>query len=300
MSDDVLQRLDKRAVRAAFTRAAANYDAHAVLQREIGTRLLARLDYIRLDAHSILDIGCGTGVPTQALAHRYRPARVVGVDLAPTMVQAARRRRAGWLPFGLGPWATRAHYVCADAERLPFAPASFDLVFSNLTFQWCDPDVVFRECRRILRPGGLLLFTSFGPDTLKELRAAWHATDAGAHVHDFIDMHDLGDALVRARLGDPVMDVERLTLTYPDVAGVLRDLKAIGAHNVARDRHPALTGKARFARFRAAYETHRRDDGTLPATYEVVYGHAWAVEAGGQQILPDGRVAVSLDTLRRR
>lgn len=284
MNDNALQILDKHAVRAAFARAAANYDAHAVLQREIGARLLARLDYIRLDPRAILDLGCGTGVPTRALARRYRRARVVGLDLAPAMAQAARCRDGRALPFGLGRWATRGRYLCADAEHLPFASARFDLVFSNLTFQWCDPDAVFRECRRVLRPGGLLLFSSFGPDTLKELRAAWRVTDAGAHVHDFIDMHDLGDALVRARLGDPVMDVERLTLTYPDVAGVLRDLKAIGAHNVARDRHPALTGKTRFARFRAAYETQRRDDGTLPATYEVVYGHAWAPSDGRDEV----------------
>jgi malonyl-CoA O-methyltransferase len=124
--------------------------------------------------------------------------------------------------------------------------------------------------------GGLLLFSTFGPDTLKELRAAWQAADDGVHVHDFTDMHDLGDALVRARFADPVMDVERLTLTYSDVEGVLQDLKAIGAHNAARERPRALTGKARFARFRAAYEGFRNSDGRLPASHEVVYGHAWA------------------------
>jgi len=299
MNDRGTRALDKRAVRAAFARAASSYDAHAVLQREIGERLIARLDYIRLEPGTILDVGCGTGAPTRALSRRYPAAKVIGVDLVSAMTRAARLRGAR-LPFGLGRAWGRERYVCADAERLPFAPASFDLVFSNLTFQWCDPDTVFRECRRVLRPGGLLLFSSFGPDTLKELRAAWRAVDEGAHVHDFIDMHDLGDALVRARLSDPVMDAEILTLTYADVGVVLRDLKAIGAHNAAHDRHAALTGKARFARFRTAYETYRRADGRLPATYEVVYGHAWSVEPGGQEVLADGRVAVSLDSLRRR
>jgi malonyl-CoA O-methyltransferase len=300
MTDHDAPALDKRAVRAAFGRAAAGYDTNAVLQREVGARLLARLDYIRLDPKAILDIGCGTGVPTRALACRYRSARVVGIDVVAAMTRVARRRSGAHLPFGLGHGLARERYVCADAERLPFESARFDLVFSNLTLQWCDPDAVFRECRRVLRPGGLLLFTSFGPDTLKELRAAWRAADAGVHVHDFIDMHDLGDALVRARLSDPVMDTERLTLTYADVGAVLRDLKSIGAHNAARGRHAALTGKQRFARFRSAYEAVRNADGVLPATYEVVYGHAWSVETGGQQMLADGRVAVGLDALRRR
>lgn len=268
--------LDRRAVRAAFARAAARYDAAAVLQREIAERLLARLDYMRLAPQAILDLGCGTGYATPRLARRYRAARVVGADLASAMLRAARARSQPRLPFGLGERFSRCRFLVADAETLPFADRSFDLVYSNLMLQWCDPERVFRECRRVLRPGGLLLFTSFGPDTLQELRAAWRAVDTQAHVHEFLDMHDVGDTLARVRFADPVMDVEQLTLSYPDVGGVLRDLKDIGAHNAAATRSPGLTGKTRFARFRAAYEAYRGSDGRIPASYEVVYGHAWA------------------------
>jgi malonyl-CoA O-methyltransferase len=301
MNDSMGTRLDKPAVRAAFARAASGYDASAVLQREIADRLLERLDCIRLDPQRILDLGCGTGYAVPALLHRYPRARLLGVDQAQAMVQAARRRAPPRLPFNLGRYLSRAQFVNADAEALPFAARTFDLVFSNLTLQWCDPDAVFRECRRLLRPGGLLLFTSFGPDTLKELRSAWRAADAQAPMHDFIDMHDLGDALVRARFADPVMDVETLTLTYADTRGVLRDLKHIGAGNAARARRTTLTGKQRFACFLAAYETFRRADGRLPATYEVVHGHAWApAHDMVQTVQEDGRIAVSLDVLRRR
>lgn len=265
--------LDRRAVRGAFARAAQTYDANAVLQREIGTRLLARLEYIRLQPSRILDLGCGTGYTAALLRRRYPRAGLVGLDLALPMVHTARRRLRPALPFGFG--RRPAQFINADAEALPLADRSVDLVCSNLTLQWCDPDAVFRECRRVLRPGGLFVFTTFGPDTLKELRDAWRAADAGVHVHDFIDMHDLGDALVRARFADPVMDVEPVTLTYGEVGGLLRDLKGIGAHNAASDRPAGLMGKTRYARFRNRYESFRRSDGRLPASYEVIYGHAW-------------------------
>ena len=299
MTDSVLPLLDKKSVRAAFARAAARYDSAAVLQREIADRLLARLDYMRIAPQRILDLGCGTGYAIGLLGKRYPAARLAGLDLAHAMTTTARARTQPRLPFGLGRHLGRSRFINADAEALPFAGHSFDLVFSNLALQWCDPDAVFRECRRVLRPGGLLLFTTFGPDTLKELRAAWRAVDHGPHVHAFIDMHDLGDALVRARFADPVMDVEPLTLTYEDVPGVLRDLKAIGAHNAAATRSATLTGKAHFARFVQAYEVFRQTDGRIPASYETVYGHAW-VPLSEPASPADGTAVISLDQLRQR
>ncbi len=300
MNASVLPPLDRRAVRAAFARAAAQYDAAAVLQREIADRLMTRLDYIRLEPARALDLGCGTGYVLRKLARRYRRAQWVGLDLAFSMAQAAQARGTPSLPFGMGRALRRSRFITADAEALPFANDSFDLIVSNLALQWCDPDRVFSECRRVLRPGGLLLFTTFGPDTLKELRAAWRATDSAVHVHDFLDMHDLGDALVRARLADPVMDVDHLTLTYAEVGGLLRDLKAIGAHNAAANRHAGLTGKQRYARFREAYENFRSAEGRLPASYEVVHGHAWKpAEDSRQRVLDDGRIAVPFDRLSR-
>lgn len=282
-------RLDKRRLRAHFARAARTYDSAAVLQREVADRTLARLDAIRHRAQTVLDAGSGTGYAVRALARRFRTAWVTGIDIANPMLLEARRH-AGW--FRAKP------YVCGDIEALPFLDGAFDMVFSNLALQWCEPERALREFLRVLGSGGLLMFTTFGPDTLRELRAAWRAADAsGVHVHAFYDMHDLGDALLRVGFVEPVMDVERFTLTYPDVAGVLRDLHGIGAHNAARGAARTLTGKQRFARFRQAYE-RQAQDGRIPATYEVVYGHAWTPSArlSGER----DSVAIPVDQLRRR
>jgi len=258
--------LDRSSMRTAFGRAAPSYDAAAVLQREIAGRLLERLDLIRLVPKTVLDAGCGTGHATRALRKRYPRARVLGLDLSSAMLRVAQRQRGWW---------RRERLIASDVERMALADQSVDLIVSNLTLQWCDLARAFAEFARILRPGGTLLFTSFGPDTLVELRTAWQAVDDSPHVHAFIDMHDIGDALVRARLAEPVMDVERLTMTYPDVHALLRDLKALGAHNVTTGRARGLMGKSRFRRFREAYDA-LAVHGRIPASYEVVYGHAWA------------------------
>ncbi|MBL8517096.1 MAG: malonyl-ACP O-methyltransferase BioC [Betaproteobacteria bacterium] len=278
---------ERAAVRQSFERAAATYDAAATLQREIADRLLERLDYIRLEPARVLDLGSGTGYATKPLRQRFAGAHLVSLDLALTMLDRARDlHQPSWFKRIASP--ARMDWVCADAEALPLADASVDLVFSNLALQWCDPVRIFAEAARVLRPRGLLLFSTFGPDTLKELRAAFLEVDGKPHVNQFIDMHDLGDQMVRARLADPVMDMEHLTLTYAELRPLLCELKDIGAHNVLPGRERGLMGKSRWARLNTAYETFRRE-GRLPATYEVVYGHAWkpalAARDSGQQVI---------------
>ncbi|MCW8944077.1 MAG: malonyl-ACP O-methyltransferase BioC [Sedimenticola sp.] len=278
--------IDKRQARLAFSKAAEQYDQVAVLQREIGERMLDRLELVRLQPGVILDVGSGTGVATAALADRYRKSRVLALDFAFPMLLQTRKR---------GSWLRKPRCICGDLEQLPLADQSVDLIYSNAAIQWSnDLDTTFSEFRRVLRPGGLLMFTTFGPDTLMELRAAWAEVDEGSHVSNFIDMHDIGDALLRAGLADPVMDVDRMTLTYERVTGLMRDLKVLGAHNVNSDRPRGLTGKGRLQAMQSAYEQFRKD-GSLPASYEVVYGHAWAPEAGHKSNAP----SVSLDQLTR-
>ena len=274
--------IDKRQARAAFNRAADSYDAHALLQREVGGRLLERLDCLPLSPARVLDLGCGTGEFTRALGRRYRGAELLALDLAERMLARTRQRFRWW---------RRPRLICGDMERLPLADHSVDLVFSNLALQWSnEPARVFEELRRVLRPDGALFFTTLGPDTLRELRAAWAEVDGGTHVNRFMDLHDIGDALLAAGLRDPVTDMERLTLTYADLRGLLDDLRGLGAHNVNRDRPRAMTGKRRWQAFEAAYEVHRGADGRLPATWEVVYGHALgrdlATTAGGEVRVP--------------
>lgn len=281
--------LDKRQARTAFERAAHTYDQFAVLQREIANRMLERLDLIKYEPRQIVDAGCGTGYCTRALQRRYKRARILGVDIAQPMLEAARAKTR---------WFSRQRFVCADAEHLPLVDGAADMIVSNLALQWCDPDAVLAEFARVLRPGGALMFTSFGPDTLRELRAAWQAVDQRPHVHTFVDLHDLGDALVRAGFAEPVMDVEFFRLTYPDVVSVLRELKALGEHNVNHRRHRGLTGKALFARFQSAYE--RAASGNLiPASYEAIYGHAWAPSQLARD-RGDGAVIVPLPHIQRK
>jgi malonyl-CoA O-methyltransferase len=276
---------EKRAARRAFERAAARYDAGAVLHREIGGRLLDHLDLMRVDPARVLDLGCGTGAFFGALEKRFPRAGIIGLDLAHAMLARARLRSAWWRR-AISSRSPRL--VCADAERLPLAAGSIDLVFSNLALQWCRAEPLFAEAARALSTGGLFLFSSFGPDTLKELRAAFAAGDPTRHVHTFVDMHDLGDALVHAGFADPVMEMEVLTLEYSTVEALARDLHAIGASNAHPARRRGLSGPRAWKRMVERYESERRR-GAIPATYEVIYGHAWRAApkrtADGRQVI---------------
>jgi len=275
--------VDTRAVRRSFARAAATYDAAAVLQREVGRRMAARLEVVRLTPLALLDAGCGTGEAQGDLAARYPAANRVCLDLALPMLAAARARgdaagsrlaRLVGRVRGRGPRRVPS-YVCADIASLPFAAGVFDLVWSNLALQWVnDLPRALAECRRVLGVGGLLSLTTFGPDTLREIRSAFAGVDGHTHVNRFVDMHDIGDVLLQAGFADPVMDMEYVTLTYADAPAMMRDLRAIGATNATLGRPRGLMGRARFERVRAALDA-TRTDGRIAATFEVIYGHAW-------------------------
>ena len=280
--------IDKVRVRASFNRAANTYDAAAVLQKRVREEMLSRLDLVNIKPKAILDAGCGTGHGSFALQKRFSNANIVSLDLAFNMLQQTKLQRP-WLQKCLQKMLHQQHLLCADIENLPIASNSMGLVWSNLAIQWCnDLDGAFSELARVLQPEGLLMFSTFGPDTLKELRAA--TTNSHTHVSRFIDMHDIGDALVRAGFSTPVLDVEHYTLTYDDVKSVMTDLKSIGAHNATAGRARGLQGRGFLQNLVQNYEQFRVA-GKLPATFEVVYGHAWKADSKPQ--LDDGYAPIT-------
>ena len=290
-----LTQLDKNAIRMSFDRAASSYDHHAVLQREIESRLLERIEFRRHEPATILDLGCGTGSASRTLAAQFPQAGVIALDWAPAMLEKAGVN-------GAEPQSTGGiNRVCADMHSLPLAARSADLIFSNLALQWSyDLAAVFQEFRRIMKADAMLVFTCFGPDTLYELKQAWRAVDDLPHVNDHPDMHDVGDVLLAAGFRDPVMDTERLTLEYPDVMSLMRELKGLGAHNVASQRKHGLTGKSRLKSMLQAYEPFRQED-RYPASYEIIYGTAFAPRDGQPLKTPDGDIATfPIDALRTR
>ena len=278
--------IDKRQVRLAFNRAAESYDSAAVLQHEVCRRMFERLDYVKLQPTRILDAGSGTGWGTRQLAQRYPAADTVALDFALGMLRAARARSGWWQKLFSGANQTQ---LCGDMEALPLAANSVEMVWSNLAVQWCnDLPATFVELHRVLKVDGLLMFSTFGPDTLKELRLAFNGVDQHNHLNRFADMHDIGDMLVHSGFAEPVMDMEYITLTYSDVRSVMQDLKTIGAHNVTAGRGQGLMGKNAWARLIENYE-RLRSKGKLPATFEVVYGHAWKPQP---KKIADGRAIV--------
>jgi malonyl-CoA O-methyltransferase len=251
--------IDRRAARRRFRRAAHTYARFSRLEAEVAARMAERLDYVRLEPRRILD--AGSGPPQRALPKRYPRALVISLDSALEMLPVR-----GWLA-GILP--SRATAVCADLDKLPLADGSIDLVWSNMALHWLsDPLPAFKEFRRVLAPKGLAMFSTLGPDTLKELRAA-----AGERrVHAFIDMHDLGDMLLTAGLAAPVMDMEMLTLEYPSAELLLADLRGSGQTSVRTDRARGLAGRGFGERLRRALGDRPR------ASFEVLYGHAWRAE----------------------
>jgi len=285
--------VDKSNISQSFSQAANDYEQHAFIQQKIAEFLVERLDFIKATPNTVLDIGCGAGRMSRQISRRYPDAMVYGLDIASQMVQQSQQNAPKpWLWY-----APKLNYMCADAEQLPIADKSMDLVISNLTLQWCDVKAVFQEVARVLKPDGVFLFSTLGPDTLNELRQSWATVDQYSHVNFFLDMHDLGDALYQSGFKNPVMDVDWLNFKYDSVKDIMQGLKVIGAHNMTPQRPQGLMGKQKFKNMLQAYETRRTEKG-LPVTYEVVYGHAL-----GQVEQPhnaqQSEVTISIDDIKR-
>lgn len=285
--------LDRQKLINSFNKAADTYDAVSRLQKYVGDQLLERLDYLNVPTGLILDLGSGPGTFSRLLEKRFSSSHVVQLDIAQKMLLTSRAAGRHFL--------TRQHYICADADFLPVKDACADFVFSNLMLQWSqDTDKLVHEMARVIKPGGLFTFSTLGPDTLLELRESWRTVDEKIHVNTFIDMHDIGSALIRAGFSDPVLEVEMVELSYPDLSGLLRDLKGLGARNVYSNRRKTLTGKKRFHGMQAAYDSRRKSD-RLPASYEVIYGHAWLANDPDLKPKREGRDSfrISLEQLKQ-
>ena len=268
----------KSAISESFSKAAITYDEHAALQVEIASRLLSRLDFIKINPKYILDLGCGTGYSLKNLSSIYQGSEIIGLDLAPGMLQYASAKN----PESL--------FLCNDAEILALKSNSIDLIFSSCTMQWSqDLDKLLKEVYRVLKPGGLFLFSTFGPDTLKELSESWRAVDSYDHVNNFLDMHIIGDLLLQNKYSLPVVDQEYFTLTYSNILNLLKELKSIGANSIiGSNKQKGLYGKDAIKNLEKYYKDNfaikENESNILPATYEVIYGIAWKEVASVESI----------------
>ena len=253
-------------VRRRFDRAADTFDKADFVHATTRTGLFERLEGVVIDAKVVLDLGCATGAATRSLAKRFRGSQVVAIDVSRRMLARCAARRS---------WFSRVACVQADASTLPFADNSVDVVFSNLLLPWInDIEHVASEVARVLQKGGLFAFATLGPDSLLDLRRAWQAVDDEPHVNAFFDMHDIGDALVRSGLMNPVLDVDRLQVSYTDTSKMFADLTACGARNALADRHRSLTGRNRFNAMRE-YLLDSQAGAGLAVDFELVYGHCF-------------------------
>lgn len=292
--------IDTLAARRAFARAAGGVTQADFLAREAESRMAERLDYLKFSPVRILDLGCGRGASLDLLASRYPMAGIIGIDASVRSLARSQSERGigarlkRWI--GRRPGTGMRATCCADMMQLPLAASSASMIWSNLALAWVlDPAAAFTEFARVLEPGGLLMFSTYGPDTLRELREAFAGIDSYSHTLRFVDMHDLGDMMAASGFATPVVDMQVITLTYPDVGGLVRDLRATGETNVAADRRRGLLAPSAWRRMTQAYEARRRD-GRLPATIELVFGHAWKAETRRESgRLPDGRSPIRFD-----
>lgn len=299
--------VDRRAVASHFSRAAKSYDAAAVLQKEVSERLSERFPLLKIQPELIVDLGAGTGFLSEQIRQYYTQASLVAIDLSSVMLAEYRHKLSAQVRWWhkLNPFVRSqpvVHLVTADAYQLPLADNSVDMLVSSLMLQWCDDlPKVLAECHRVLRKEGVFFIASLGPDTLKELREAWQVVDgqAATHLLNFADLHDLGDALSSAGFSDPVCDVEHITLTYVDAAAAVKDLKAIGATNANQQRTKGLMGKAKWQRFLAAYQQLAMADGRIPATFEVVYAHAFVAEKRVRDMSMPVTASIPVDAIKR-
>ncbi|PRX34072.1 malonyl-CoA O-methyltransferase [Paraburkholderia sp. BL18I3N2] len=281
---------DSRRLRRIFDRRAATFDDVAFLPREIAQRMRERLDFIKVTPASVLDAGCGAGEDIPALRERFPEAPVFGSDLSHGMLTRALQHDSGdtswrrFLPASLGKalGARGPRFAQADFSALPFAAGAFEFIWSNLALHWHSrPDLVFPEWQRVLKVNGLLMFSTLGPDSLKELRGAYaeveaaHGVASRKHVIDFVDMHDLGDMLVESGFEIPVMDQEVLIITYKSPQSLLADVRRWGAYPFEREASSGAAARRLHKALLAALEARRRADGTIALTFEVIYGHAW-------------------------
>ena len=292
--------IDVERVRRLFSRPARVLDGD-FLRREIAQRMHERLQLVRLTPQRVLDAGCGSGADLSVLHKTYVAAQVLGIDASEAMLrslpgQPGRQSALNQLLGKLLPAKSGIDLLCGDFADLPLGPNSVDLVWSNLALHWHpQPDRVFAEWRRVLRVDGLLMFSCFGPDTFQEVRAAFADVDLAPHTLPFVDMHDFGDQLVEAGFATPVMDMEKLTVTYDSADKLLADVRALGGNPLTTARK-GLLGRAAHARLLAGLEQGRRADGKLALTVEVIYGHAFRPAA---RLTKDGEAIIRFDPSRR-
>jgi len=267
--------INKEYKRKSFNRAAITYDSYSILQDTISDNLIDRLKIIKLNPLDILDLGCGTGTNGLNLRKQYKKSRIINYDFSENMLREARLKQKLFIldKINLSPYS----YICADIEAIPLKGNSLDLVWSSSTLQWCNElDLVFNQVKKILKPGGLFIFSTFGPNTLNELREITENLFNEKTTSTFIDMHNVGDLLMHSGFSDPVLDVENFTMTYKEVDKLFMDIKSIGATNGNVSKNRGLSGRSFTKKIVEKYEAYRNNN-LLPASYEVIYGHAWNI-----------------------